>query len=147
MAENYQDFGERYWQRFHEFRAIEAKELANNGSDNIADEAWRLLSDLEHAYAARSYSACFVLACAIIESHLRQCYGADKKFEKMMSLAGLNKKLKWLVDLRNAIMHGKPNPFVQYILLPSQQAELDKKCIDAFIAVHYVTSIKRSADL
>jgi len=135
-----QETGVDYWTRFEHFRGFESYCLDQTGNADIADPAWALLPDLERAYAARSYSACFCLACAMIEIHLRRVAGLDGKLSSMLRTMGLDQELRWLLDLRNDIMHGNPNPFVQYVRMPAQSDELERLCARAFMAVHTIAA-------
>lgn len=134
--ENCYEIGKDYLTRFNNFRSIEAKFLNN---PIIADEAFALLGDLERAYSARSYSACFCLACAMIEIHLRRIVKPKGgNISEMLKSVGLFEEFKWLVELRNAVMHGNPNPFIAYFHDPEIESEIEKKCINAFIALHTI---------
>ncbi len=130
--------GRDFMMRFQAFRSLEGKCLEETNDLTIAPEAWRLLHDLELAYSARAYSACFCLVCAMIEIHLRKVAGLNGKLSKMLLEAGLDKELRWIVDLRNDIMHGNPSPFspVGYCPLPDAQQVLDDYCCRAFVALH-----------
>lgn len=127
-----------YWTRFWRFRAIENRCLTETGDPTVAEEAWKLLSDLESAYAARSYSACFCLACAMIEIHLRRVSGLKGDLSRMLRKVELFSELQWLVKLRNDVMHGNPNPFIVYSPHAEKRDELERLCEKAFMAVHTI---------
>ncbi len=137
------DFGVRYWNRFDSFRTFEGVCLSHTGDFTIANEAWNLLPDLERAYAAKAYTACFTLACAMIEIHLSKVAAPNSKQQSlrtMLEREGLLDELRWLVKLRNDIMHGNSNEFVKYYRKPELEAELEAKCFDAFRALHTIAA-------
>lgn len=142
-----QKTGVDFWTRFEAFRGYEAYCLTLTGNPTIAAEAWELLHDLEHAYASRAYSACFGLACAMIEIHLRKELGLRGKLAPMLKKVGLDEELGWLVTLRNDIMHGNPNQFVRYTRTPELVEELEKLCEKAFLAIHTIAAKTSKASL
>lgn len=138
--------GRDFMMRFQAFRYLEGQCLEDTGDPTIAPEAWRLLHDLELAYSARAYSACFCLVCAMIEIHFRKVAGFSGKLSQMVRVAGLEAELGWLVDLRNDIMHGNPTPFapVDYRPLPEAQKVLEDCCLRAFAALHTIAARVRA---
>lgn len=131
--------GKEYAVRLHQFRYLEGMCLEETDDPTIAEEAWALLGDLERAYSAKSYSACFCLACAMIEIHLRRIVKAKgNHLANMLKSIGLYDELRWLVDMRNAVMHGNPNPFISYSLEPEIEVEVEDLCQKAFIALHTI---------
>lgn len=135
------EVGINFVTRFETFRVLEAKCLEATRNPTIAPEAWVLLEDLELAYAARSYSACFCLACAMIEIHLRRVVKVKaRKLSSMVKEVGLETELAWLVDMRNSIMHGNPNPFISPHRMPDDEEQLETLCTKAFIAIHTIAA-------
>lgn len=132
--------GKEFWLRFDQFRYLEGICLEETKDPTIAPEAYALLMDLEHAYSAKSYSACFCLTCAMIEIHLRRITKLTGKLDGMLKKIGLREELGWLVELRNAVMHGNPNPFISYYKEPELEAELEKLCENAFVALHTIAA-------
>lgn len=134
-------FLEEYKSRFKEFRNFEFFCLERTNNATIADEAWRLLSDLEHSFAAKIYSGCFVLTCAMIEIHLRKVLDLRASgLKQLLIKVGLFKEHEWLVKLRNDIMHGNPNDLIHYFYNSDNQSELDKKCFHAFLLLHTIAA-------
>lgn len=133
--------GRDFWVRLHQFRYLEGLCLEEANDATIADEAWALLGDLERAYSAKSYSACFCLACAMIEIHLRRIVRPKgNNLNNMLKSIGLLDELEWLVELRNAVMHGNPNPFISYFRKPELESEVEQLCQKAFVALHSIAA-------
>lgn len=134
--------GREFMMRFQAFRYMESQCLVAIGDPIIAPEAWRLLHDLELAYSARAYSACFCLVCAMIEIHFRKVARYRGKLSQMVRAAGLEAELGWMIVLRNDIMHGNPSPFapVDYRPLPEAQKVLEDYCVRAFAALHTIAA-------
>lgn len=141
-AEQNERIGRDFMIRFQAFRYLEGQCLEATGDPRIAPEAWRLLHDLEHAYSARAYSACFCPVCAMIEIHFRKVAGYRGKLSQMVRAAGLEAELGWLTGLRNDIMHGNPTPFapVGYRPHPQDQKVLEDYCVRAFAALHTIAA-------
>jgi hypothetical protein len=134
-------FGAEFATRFHAFRVIEARCLEMTGNPRIAPEAWVLLEDLELAYSARAYTACFCLACAMIEIHLRRLTKVKaSKLKFMLQEVGLEAELGWLAEMRNNIMHGNPSPFISPHRMPEDEERLEALCTKAFVAIHTIAA-------
>ena len=133
--------GANFITRFDAFRAIEARCLESTKNPAIAPEAWVLLEDLELAYAARAYTACFCLACAMIEIHLRRLAKVKAtKLKFMLKEVGLETELGWLGEMRNDIMHGNPSPFISPHRMQEDERQLEELCTKAFIAIHTIAA-------
>ena len=145
-AEHCCEVGNDFVARFEKFREIESACLQATKNPAIAPEAWVLLGDLELSYAARSYTECFCLACAMIEIHLRRLVKVKaRKFSSMLKEAGLESELQWLLTMRNDIMHGNPSPFLAHNRMPEDEDKLEHLCINAFIAIHTIAARTRLA--
>lgn len=139
------ELGVSFVTRFEAFRALEARCLELTKNPAIAPEAWVLLGDLELAYAARAYTACFCLACAMIEIHLRRLTKVKaKKLKFMLKEVGLGTELGWLAEVRNDIMHGNSSPFISPHRMPEDDEKLEELCTKAFIAIHTIAARTRA---
>lgn len=135
------ELGANFIERFDAFRAIESQCLQTTKNPAIAPEAWVLLGDLELAYAARAYTACFCLACAMIEIHLRRIAKVkSKKLSFMLKEVGLHGELGWLAEVRNDIMHGNPSPFISPHRVEEDERQLEELCTRAFVAIHTIAA-------
>lgn len=135
------ELGADFIKRFDAFRALESQCLQMTKNPAIAPEAWVLLEDLELAYAARAYTACFCLACAMIEIHLRRIAKVKStKLSFMLKEAGLDSELGWLAEMRNCIMHGNPSPFISPHRMEEDELLLEELCTKAFIAIHTIAA-------
>ena len=83
---------------------------------NKRERAERLLSshallleiDIGKAFAAGAWVSTIVLACAAIEAKVRQI-DTENYEAKLSALLKWNGELRWLMDIRNEIMHsGEP---------------------------------------
>ena len=129
-------FQEKYERRFWRFREIEAKYVGETPYRWSAEE-FALLGDAEKCYAARAYYACLALSVSVIEIHLRRIYGLKGKGARtLFRRAGIANETKWLLDLRDSVMHGNPHHLVRYQPHGDVENELEEKCLHALHLLH-----------
>lgn len=132
-AELEQEVGHEFIERFRAFRQIEMQQI---GFEPFAysPEAFALLRDAELCYAARAYFASILMACSIIEIHLRKVVGLkESNAAALFRKAGINEETDWLRKLRNDIAHGNTNGQITYDI---DELIWEQYCVRAFTLMH-----------
>ncbi|MFQ5443462.1 MAG: hypothetical protein ACE5EK_02480 [Nitrospinales bacterium] len=76
----------------------------------IGEQATGLLIDLQAIFCAGAFISCVILACTIIDSHLRETEAGsdfDGGIKATFQLSAFNDDLDWLRKRRNQLIHFK----------------------------------------
>jgi len=78
------------------------------GGYHIGEHALALIGEMQAAFCAGAFVATVVLACTVIDAHLREVE-LDEKFQgglnSSFQASKYSEELEWLRKLRNAIVH------------------------------------------
>lgn len=90
-----------------QFRTFEFAALGNKAWSNHP-QIEPLIYELEHCYCAGAWIAALVLAHSLVELHMHsKGLGNKKKWGEYLGPLGLDTRVRWLCDRRNALLHMK----------------------------------------
>ena len=113
------------------------------GGCMLGEHASALVVDLQAIYCAGVYLTVVILACTIIDAHLREVEGGEKyeggiqaAFSELTSISGLD----WLRKRRNHLVHFRERP-TPTITVEDQYLERKNHEADACRAIELVSRV------